>query len=193
MGHGDSSHTASAKLRTMTQKDLDMIKTNPKFSGSAQRGTDIHLDMQNYFSGKSNLVTEKYKPWTEPLFSDQLFESWWPVIGGIEAEVCDLRRMIGGKLDLLLQHSETGDLAIADLKTKGSATSPVSKCHRSQIGGYINLLESNHRGLGGRISKGFILWSRPNTPLKVTTYNSEECIDKYLTARDVYFKQLPSW
>lgn len=146
--------------------------------------------MENWFLGRPVDFTH-HQDWTERAINHSFWDRWWPVDGGVEAEVCDERFSIGGKLDALIQHRDTNQLAILDFKTKRTPKSS-KKNYQCQLGGYASLIDRCHRNVGPWIEKGFVFFIFPDR-VEIETYDMESCLTKYVAARDLFFSKRPTF
>jgi len=133
----------------------------------------------------------RFCKWTDNAINHSFWDSWWPIEGGVEAEVADARHSIGGKLDALIQHRDTGELAILDFKTKRKPESS-KKCYRKQLGGYCNLIDICHPKFAGLITKGYVFFIFPDR-VETELYDMQDCIERYLAARDLFLSKQPKF
>jgi|TARA_Y100000289_G_scaffold4425_3_gene4078 hypothetical protein len=179
------SHIASP----LSTSEIERI--NQEYPDAIPRGNFVHLQAENFHLGRTVDFTTEHTKWVEQLINEEFWERWQPVPGGVETAVADSRFSIGGKLDCLVQHHKTNELAIVDYKTKRSINS-ATKNHAAQLGGYCSLIGQSFRNIDGWITKGFIFNVYENR-VEIDTYDIEDCLTKWVTVRDLYFKQQPSF
>ena len=181
-------HSVSKIASPISTSDIERINT--LYPDAIPRGNFVHAQAENFLRGFP-VDFSQFTAWTEQLINQDFWDRWQPVPGGIEAEVADSRFSIGGKLDCLVQHHSTNELAIVDYKTKRSTTS-AKKNHSAQLGGYCSLIAQSHRNIDGWITKGFI-HNVYEDRVEIDTYDMEQCLTKWITARDIYFNALPQY
>lgn len=146
--------------------------------------------MENYHRGNP-VDYSQWSDWTKQGVMSDFWERWLPIANGIESEVVDQRYSIGGKMDLIVQHIDSYELALVDYKTKRSASS-TKKNHRAQLGGYASLIDVSQRHLTGWLTKAFAFNIFPDR-VEIATYDIRECLERWYTARDLYFKHQPTY
>lgn len=110
----------------------------------APRGTEVHfLFLEGFLKGTDPeaLIGGPYDDWLIPLMRYPLWESFEPM--AIEYRVCDLRRNIGGSLDLLGYDHALERLVLMDVKTLGNSSRTYST--DAQLGGYLSMLIDHHK------------------------------------------------
>ena len=74
-----------------------------------------------------------YDEWVRPLLEYPLWETFEPI--ALEYSVCDLRRGIGGSLDVLGWDHLLDVMVLLDLKTLGRSSRTST---HAQLGGYLS-------------------------------------------------------
>ena len=85
----------------------------------APRGTHVHSCLEQFLRGTpmDDLLGGPYDEWVRPLLEYPLWETFEPI--ALEYNVCDLRRNIGGSLDVLGWDHLLDVMVLLDLKTLG--------------------------------------------------------------------------
>ena len=154
------------------------------------RGDFVHLQLERFNKGEP-YDYGSYGDWVRSCVESDFWDRWEPVPGGVELAVYDPRFKIAGKLDLIVRNKESGMYALCDYKTQSRRDSKPYNI-RPQLGGYCNLMDQmpEHRHYG--IEKYFAIWVRPgNTEFQPLP--SDDCIQQYLAARDVFFSYYPDF
>ena len=109
----------------------------------APRGTHVHWGLEMFLKGAepSQILGGPYDDYLVPLLEYPLWESFEPI--ALEYRVCDLRRNIGGSLDVLGYDHATETMCLLDLKTLGDNSKPYST--DAQLGGYLSMLIDHHK------------------------------------------------
>ena len=104
----------------------------------APRGTFVHSCLEQFLQGipPEELYGSDYDAWVRPLLNYPLWEHLEPL--ALEYRVCDLRRNIGGSLDVLGYDHLTDRVVLLDLKTLGKNGKQYST--DAQLGGYLSML-----------------------------------------------------
>lgn len=154
---------------------------------------NVHHDCLNaHFRGRS-YYSQPFQKSVQRLIDDDIWKVW-DVIGS-EYRMVDLRRGISGTADLILKHKKDKNrFAIADLKTKKRAY--VNKNnkprmphgnHKSQVGGYINLLNLTWPEL--TVEDCFVIYASPNM-VDIQYYDWFDCLTDYEAIRSLFFDNL---
>ena len=166
-------------LRTDVVKAIHM-KTRSEWE---PRGNTVHACLEAFLKGQEH-DPGAYAEWVEPLLSYPLWDRWDAVAA--EFSMCDTRHDIAGMADCILRHKETGQYALADLKTLGP--SGRKRDISAQLGGYVSLLARHKPEI--QISKCFGIWAKPKETF-TTTFDPIDCQDIYERQRQVFLsKQL---
>lgn len=108
----------------------------------APRGTYVHAALEQFLKGTpaEKLVGKKYDEYVRPLLAYPMWENFEPI--ALEYRVCDLKRNIGGSLDVLGYDHMMDRMVLLDLKTLGKGQ-PYST--DAQLGGYLSMLIDHHK------------------------------------------------
>ena len=149
------------------------------------RGNTVHACLEAFLQGKPYDPGE-YQDIVDPLVNYPLFTRWHAV--ACEYRMFDMSEGggVAGSLDCILRHNETGIYALADLKTlsKSGRDRDIS----AQLGGYLSLLRHCRPEI--KIDKCFGIWAKPKKTW-TTSYNVQECIDKYQKIKTDFFAKQP--
>ena len=109
----------------------------------APRGTHVHSCLERFLQGTpmDELLGGPYDEWVKPLLEYPLWETFEPIAP--EYSVCDLRRNIGGSLDVLGWDHLLDVMVLLDLKTLGRGSRTYST--HAQLGGYLSMLIDHHK------------------------------------------------
>lgn len=109
----------------------------------APRGTYVHAALEQFLKGRpaEELVGKKYDEYIRPLLAYPMWENFEPI--ALEYRVCDLRRNIGGSLDVLGYDHMMDRMVLLDLKTLGKSGQQYST--DAQLGGYLSMLIDHHK------------------------------------------------
>ena len=109
----------------------------------APRGTYVHAALEQFLKGRpaEELVGRKYDEYIRPLLAYPMWENFEPI--ALEYRVCDLRRNIGGSLDVLGYDHMMDRMVLLDLKTLGKSGQQYST--DAQLGGYLSMLIDHHK------------------------------------------------
>ena len=108
------------------------------------RGEDLHYRLlEQFLRGvpMEDLLGGPYDDWLIKLLEYPLWETF--EVLATEYRVCDLRRNIGGSLDLLGYDHGTDCMVLLDLKTLGRNSKPYNT--DAQLGGYLSMLIDHHK------------------------------------------------
>ena len=150
------------------------------------RGNHVHACLEAFLLKQKPLDPGNYKDWVDPLLSYDFWNRW-------EAVACEHRMVdltfpggIAGSADCVLRHKESGNYALADLKTLSA--SGRKRDISSQLGGYLSLLNHCHPDIP--ITKCFAVWSKPNKTF-TSSYKTHDCIAEYEKKREAFFTKQP--
>ena len=109
----------------------------------APRGTRVHRCLELFLKGEPahTLLDGEYDDWIQPLLEYPLWEHFEPI--ALEYRVCDLRRNLGGSLDVLGYDHFVDRMVLLDLKTLGKGGKQYST--DAQLGGYLSMLIDHHK------------------------------------------------
>ena len=108
------------------------------------RGEDLHYRLlEQFLHGvpMEDLVGGPYDDWLIKLLEHPLWQTL--EVLATEYRVCDLRRNVGGSLDLLAYDHDADHIVLLDLKTLGRNSKPYST--DAQLGGYLSMLIDHHK------------------------------------------------
>ena len=84
------------------------------------RGETVHYCLEQKMLGADDIDMGKYEHIVKPLFNHYLFKHFIPM--GVEYMMSNPGKDVGGQLDLIGYDTETNQIRLVDLKTKGSIT-----------------------------------------------------------------------
>ncbi len=163
-----------------------------KLAEACRRGTAVHAGLEAFTKGeKIPDESKEFKDWIQPCVTDDFWQRWKPVPGGIEYNVIDPRYSIAGRLDVILQHRTEGHLALADYKTQSRRDSKPYSI-KAQLGGYLTAMDQMPQTRKLAINRCFAIWCRPGA-CEFQPLEGPECITEFIAARDLFFKSLPDF
>ena len=150
----------------------------------APRGTHVHSCLEQFLRGtpKEELLGHGYDEWLEPLLSYPLWETFEPI--ALEYPVCDLRRNIGGSLDVLGWDHLLDVMVLLDLKTLGRRSSQYST--HAQLGGYLSMLIDHHKLV---VDECLTMWAAYGEAHLGDRQSPTECLEKWEDAYDFWLSQ----
>lgn len=109
----------------------------------APRGTYVHRCLELFLKGEPahTLMHGEYQEYVQPLLEYPLWEHFEPI--ALEYRVCDLKRNLGGSLDVLGYDHFCDRMVLLDLKTLGKGGRQYST--DAQLGGYLSMLIDHHK------------------------------------------------
>ena len=84
------------------------------------RGETVHKCLEQKMLGADDIDMGEYEHIVKPLFNHYLFKHFIPM--GVEYMMSNPGKDVGGQLDLIGYDTETNQIRLVDLKTKGSIT-----------------------------------------------------------------------
>ena len=119
------SHSVTTILRASKDPKTLQIFEDTKHIW-APRGTHVHSCLERFLQGTlmDELLGGPYDEWVRPLLEYPLWETFEPI--ALEYSVCDLRRNIGGSLDVLGWDHLLDVMVLLDLKTLGRSSRTYS-------------------------------------------------------------------
>lgn len=150
------------------------------------RGKHVHFCLEQYLKGEIIPDSNEYEEWVVPLLEHPFwteFEPW-----AVEYMVCDLKKSVGGQLDVLGYDHKNKQLVLVDLKTQGSIKSSKYNTD-AQLGSYLHAL-IDHLKINVDICR--TIWSRPGKTILGPEQNVDNCGKAWLDAWDKFkvFKEL---
>ena len=115
-----STTTVCSELTEEAKENIEFTKAEWQ-----PRGETIHECLQEKMLGSSDIDMGEYKAWVEPLLSHELFTHFVPMAVELMMSIPD--KMVGGQLDLLGYDTETKQIRLIDLKTKGKYSYDIKK------------------------------------------------------------------
>ena len=160
-------------------------------TAAMERGTHIHKCWERFLSTGHAGNTSPYSEWISILIDDPLWKKLKPI--ALEHPLIDRKFWIAGTLDGLFYDNETEEVILIDLKTfqeqfdekKGKWSKP-SGSHTRQLGGYIDLLYTNHPNVW--IDKAMIVYSTQRRVIYKTYPDVERCRGDYQLARRAFIE-----
>lgn len=152
----------------------------------APRGTYVHLQLEEHLRGLHGPYEDwvenyegEYSEYVVPLLKYPLWEHFEPL--ALEYRVCDLRRNIGGSLDVLGYDHATERMVLLDLKTLGRRGKPYST--DAQMGGYLGMLIDHH---GLVVDECLTMWASPGESHLGDTQAPDQCLSAWEDAYDIW-------
>ena len=147
----------------------------------APRGTTVHLALERFLKGAplETLVGKKYDEYIRPLLEYPMWENFEPI--ALEYRVCDLRRNIGGSLDVLGYDHMIDRMVLLDLKTLGKSTKPYST--DAQLGGYLSMLIDHHKLV---VDECLTMWSGAGEAHLGECQPPTRCLEAWEDAYDIW-------
>ena len=152
----------------------------------APRGTHVHAVLEQHLKGNRGPVTgwsENYEgpheEYCRPLLSYPLWETFEPL--ALEYRVCDLRRNIGGSLDVLGWDHMTDRMVLLDLKTLGRGGRQYST--DAQLGGYLSMLIEHHKLV---VDECLTMWAGYGECHLGASQPPTKCLDAWENAYDIW-------
>ena len=152
----------------------------------APRGTYVHGQLETHLAGLRGLPEDwaqnydgEYAEWVVPMLSYPLWEHFEPI--ALEYRVCDLRRSIGGSLDVLGWDHLTDRMCLVDLKTLGKRGSTYDT--DPQLGGYLSMLIDHHKLL---VDECLTVWASPGECHLGPTQPPDRCLQAWEDTYDLW-------
>ena len=138
------------------------------------RGLAVHAAMEAFVNGADpeTLLGGPYDAWVKPLLEYPMWESVEVI--ACEYRLCDLRRSIGGSLDLLGWCHVTDSMMLVDLKTQGRSGRPYST--DAQMGGYLGMLIDR---LGLVVDGCATIWAKPGETHLGGDQSPAQCLEAW--------------
>ena len=154
------------------------------------RGSFVHNALELFLTTGDPGDLGEYGAWITPLVNHLMWRNYRAI--ACEHRMVDTRYSIAGSFDALLEHKETGQLVLADLKTLShphSSDRDVSK----QLGGYLNLMDQCHKDVAGKVTECVGIFARPGKTTFQPPVPASKCIENYLAARSAFLSRQPRW
>jgi hypothetical protein len=150
----------------------------------APRGTYVHSCLEQFLQGRpaEELMGGPYDDWVKPLLEYPLWETFEPI--ALEYSVCDLRRNIGGSLDVLGWDHLLDVMVLLDLKTLGRSSRTYST--HAQLGGYLSMLIDHHKLV---VDECLTMWASKGEAHLGDRQSPTECLEKWEDAYDFWNSQ----
>ena len=147
----------------------------------APRGTYVHAALEAFLKGQPahTLLQGKYEDYIKPLLEYPMWEHFEPI--ALEYRVCDLRRNIGGSLDVLGYDHRMSRMVLLDLKTLGKGGQQYST--DAQLGGYLSMLIEHHKLV---VDECLTMWSGSGEAHLGACQPPARCLDAWENAYDIW-------
>lgn len=172
---------------TKSQRTLDTFERTRHVW--APRGTYVHEQLEHHLAGHHGPVegwVEGYEggygEYVKPLLGYPLWETFEPI--ALEYRVCDLRRGIGGSLDVLGYDHMTDRMVLLDLKTLGRGSRQYST--DAQLGGYLSMLIDHHKLV---VDECLTLWAGHGECHLGASQPPAQCLEAWENAYDLWAMQ----
>lgn len=170
-----------------SKRTLDIFKKTKHVWGP--RGHYVHDQLEQHLAGRRGPVEDwvhgfdgDYEDYVLPLLAYPLWEMFEPV--ALEYRVCDLRRGIGGSLDVLGYDHMTDRMVLLDLKTLGRGSRQYST--DAQLGGYLSMLIDHHKLV---VDECLTLWAGHGECHLGASQSPTQCLDAWENAYSIWAKQ----
>ncbi len=135
------------------------------------RGLACHSALEKFFkSGVKETNEGPYKNWINPLLRKEYWYEFQPLL--VEGRLCDLKKSVGGSLDVLGLDKE-GKVILMDLKTTSRSGRTYSTDR--QLGAYASMFIDHYRM---PIDEIRTIWCTPSK----TTISPDQGVDKCIKA-----------
>ena len=161
------------------------------------RGEKVHECLQEKMLGSGDIDVGDYEAWVEPLLNHELFTHFEPMAVELMMSIPD--KSVGGQLDLLGYDTETKQIRLLDLKTKGNTKSGFYKREREgtikipeidkywkepystdkQLGCYVEMLNVNY-GITPDVCN--TIWAYPEVCIIGANQPTERCLTAWQEA-----------
>lgn len=170
-----------------SQRTLDIFKKTQHVW--APRGTYVHAVLESHLRNNHGEVFNwaeeyegKYEDYCRPLLAYPLWETFQPI--ALEYRVCDLRRNIGGSLDVLGYDHLTDRMILLDLKTLGKNGRQYST--DAQLGGYLSMLIDHRKVV---VDECLTIWAGDGETHLGASQPPERCLQAWEDAYDLWRSQ----
>ncbi len=140
------------------------------------RGKTVHHCLEQFLLGNKDPDPGEYAEWVKPLLDDEYWDQFEP--WGVEYMVCDLKKSVGGQLDLLGYDHAKKELVLLDLKTQGSIRASRYNTD-AQLGSYVHALADNCQIL---VDNCRTIWSKPGKCIIGPDQDPDLCGQAWLDA-----------
>ena len=150
----------------------------------APRGTFVHGALEQFLKGvpAEKLIGGQYDEYVKPLLAYPLWDCFEPL--ALEYRVCDLKRNIGGSLDVLGYDHQTERMVLLDLKTLGRTSQQYST--DAQLGGYLSML-IDHKKLV--VDECLTIWAGSGETHLGASQPPDRCLEAWEHAYDIWKMQ----
>ena len=170
--------------RSISDLKKGLFYRNAAIEEGIERGNIVHEACHIYVetkdAGLAYAHAGKYKSYVENFIKADFWNTWNVVVS--EFMLIDRIWAIAGTLDLVLQHKETGELVLADIKT--GQTAPNVKM---QLGGYTFMLQETYKDI--KIDFCQVIFVHENK-LKRKRYETFDCWSEYSACRRLYYEKI---
>jgi hypothetical protein len=163
-------------------KDPKVLRTFERTKSTwAPRGTYVHAALEQFLKGRpaEELIGKKYNEYVQPLLEYPMWQNFEPI--ALEYRVCDLRRNIGGSLDVLGYDHLMDRMVLLDLKTLGKSGKPYST--DAQLGGYLSMLIDHHKLV---VDECLTMWSESGEAHLGECQPPTRCLEAWEDAYDLW-------
>ena len=147
--------------------------------GWEARGKAVHYGLEQKMLGDPDPDFGIYSEWIEPLLSNPFWKNFEPWC--VEYMLCDLKKSVGGQLDLLGYDHESKRLMLIDLKSQSKSGRTYST--NAQLGSYVEALKTHH-GLEVDVCK--TVWAKPGKTKIGDDQPINECLDEWHKAWEIF-------
>ena len=140
--------------------------------GWEARGKAVHYGLEQKMLNNPEPEFGIYSEWLEPLLSHPFWKNFEPWC--VEYMLCDLKKSVGGQLDLLGYDHDSRRLMLIDLKSQSKSGRTYST--NAQLGSYVEALKTHH-GLEVDVCK--TVWAKPGKTKIGDDQPVNECLDEW--------------
>jgi len=144
------------------------------------RGTYVHNCLEQFMLGNKNPDPGDYADWVEPLLTHPYWETFEP--WAVEYMLCDLKKSVGGQLDLLGYDHKNKQVVLLDLKTQSSIRASKYSTD-AQMGSYVQGLIDHHKLA---VDSCRTMWARPKKAVLGPHQDVDQCSLAWSEAWDFF-------
>ena len=169
---------------TGAKKTLSQLRNIEKTRSEWEpRGKHVHYCLEQFLKGDPSPDPGEYENWVRPFLAHPFWETFEP--WAVEYMLCDLKKSVGGQLDVLGYDNKNKQVVLLDLKTQSRIT--ASKYNTdAQLGSYVHGLIDHHRLT---IDNCRTMWSRPGKAILGQSQDVDQCCQAWADSWDYFQAQ----
>jgi hypothetical protein len=144
------------------------------------RGKTVHHCLEQFLLGNKEPDPGEYGDWVKPLLDDEFWDQFEP--WGVEYMVCDLKKSVGGQLDVIGYDHAKKELVLIDLKTQSSKKASRYNTD-AQLGSYVHAINEHHKIV---IDNCKTIWARPGKCIIGPDQSPDICGEAWLDKWDAF-------